>query len=108
MDLGQHWSERIIREPSAVIHEVIQALDGAGVTHVYLSNDIDGTDPRWTAATGTLERGGLAPSFVTQAIEALRVRFEIVGSDLVEVAPRSSGTYPASPRAPSRLARTTC
>ncbi len=74
-----------------LIQEVIANLQRAGVRRVYISNDIDGTDPRWAAATGTMEPEGLHPKLVRGVIQALGNVFEIVGSDLVEVAPPLNG-----------------
>jgi guanidinobutyrase len=53
---------------------------------VYVSFDIDGLDPSFAPGTGTPEIGGLT---VIQALEILRGcrSLEVVGGDLVEVAP---------------------
>jgi len=52
----------------------------------YLSLDIDGIDPSYAGGTGTPEIGGLT---VPQALEVIRGcrGLELVGADLVEVAP---------------------
>ncbi len=53
---------------------------------VYLSFDIDGLDPSFAPGTGTLEIGGLT---TPQGVEIIRgcAGLDIVGCDLVEVAP---------------------
>lgn len=53
---------------------------------VYLSFDIDGLDPAFAPGTGTPEVGGLT---VPQALEIIRgcAGLDLVGADLVEVAP---------------------
>ena len=53
---------------------------------VYLSFDIDGLDPSYAPGTGTPEIGGLTTA---QALEIIRgcKGLDIVGCDLVEVAP---------------------
>ncbi len=60
---------------------------------VYLSFDIDGLDPAFAPGTGTPEIAGLT---VPQALEIIRGcrGLELVGADLVEVAPiyDTSGT----------------
>jgi guanidinobutyrase len=60
---------------------------------VYLSFDIDGLDPAFAPGTGTPEVGGLT---VPQALEIIRgcAGLDLVGADLVEVAPiyDTSGT----------------
>ena len=63
--------------------EVREKLGGGPV---YLSFDIDGLDPAYAPGTGTLEIGGLT---TPQGIEVIRGCYglDIVGCDLVEVAP---------------------
>jgi guanidinobutyrase len=53
---------------------------------VYLSFDIDGIDPAFAPGTGTPEVGGLTS---IQALEIIRGArgLDLVGADLVEVAP---------------------
>jgi guanidinobutyrase len=57
-----------------------------GDTPCYLSLDIDGIDPAFASGTGTPEIGGLS---VPQALEIVRGcrGLQLVGADLVEVAP---------------------
>ncbi|RXZ45610.1 agmatinase [Crenobacter cavernae] len=68
----------------APLMEEVRALIGDGP--VYLSFDIDGIDPAYAPGTGTPEIGGLT---VPQALEIIRGAWglDIVGADLVEVAP---------------------
>jgi guanidinobutyrase len=63
--------------------EVREKLGGGPV---YLSFDIDGLDPAYAPGTGTLEIGGLT---TPQGLEIIRGCYglDIVGCDLVEVAP---------------------
>jgi guanidinobutyrase len=53
---------------------------------LYISFDIDGIDPAFAGGTGTPEIGGLT---VPQALEIIRGcrGLNVIGSDLVEVAP---------------------
>ena len=67
--------------------DIVDWLREAGVERLYISNDIDGTDPRFAAATGTPEPGGLLPEVVCELIETVGAAFDVVGSDVVEVAP---------------------
>jgi guanidinobutyrase len=64
--------------------EEVRAQLGAGP--VYLTFDIDGLDPAYAPGTGTPEIGGLT---VHQGLEIIRGcrGLDIVGGDLVEVAP---------------------
>jgi len=60
--------------------------DQLGEGPVYISFDIDGLDPAFAPGTGTPEIGGLT---VPQALEIIRGcrGLDVVGADLVEVAP---------------------
>jgi guanidinobutyrase len=71
------------RSLAPLMQEVREQL-GAGP--VYLSFDIDGLDPAFAPGTGTPEIGGLT---VVQGLEIVRgcAGLELVGGDLVEVAP---------------------
>jgi guanidinobutyrase len=66
-----------------LMEEVRTQVDGGPV---YISFDIDGLDPAFAAGTGTPEVGGLT---TPQALEIIRGCYglNIVGCDLVEVAP---------------------
>lgn len=57
-----------------------------GAGPVYLTFDIDGIDPAYAPGTGTPEIGGLT---VPQALEIIRGcrGTELLGADMVEVAP---------------------
>ena len=57
-----------------------------GDAKVYLSYDIDSLDPAFAPGTGTVEIGGLT---TWQALEIIRgcAGLQLVGGDLVEVAP---------------------
>jgi len=58
-----------------------------GQDPVYISFDVDGLDPAFAPGTGTPEVGGLYPREVQQILWAL-AGLEIVGGDVVEVAPQ--------------------
>lgn len=53
----------------------------------YLSVDVDGIDPAYTPGTGTPEIGGMRPEQVQALIRSLQGK-QIVGADVVEVAPQ--------------------
>ena len=65
---------------------MVGVRDQLGEGPVYLSFDIDGLDPAYAPGTGTPEVGGLT---MPQALEVVRGcrGLDIVGCDLVEVAP---------------------
>ena len=77
---------------------VVSHLRARKVTRVYLTNDIDGTDAHFAAACGTPEPDGLTPEQVCAVISAIGQAFDVVGADLVEVAPGLSLDAQASAR----------
>ncbi len=95
-----------VKESSAerIAQEIIENFERANVKGIYISNDIDGTDPKFASATGTPEPGGLQPQMVASLICALGERFEVWGSDLVEVAPVLVGTQDNEPEQTLRTA----
>jgi agmatinase len=101
----QHWADECRAAPERVIDEVIAHYKKIGVHGVYLSNDIDGTDASWAAATGTPEGGGLEPSFVLSLIRRLGAEIGILAGDVMEVAP-PLGPTPADGERTARLGAT--
>lgn len=89
LGIRQYWAAEFSKNNAdALIAEVMQKFRDAGVRRLYLSNDIDGTDYRWAAATGVPTRArGLHPAWVSALIAAAGEQFEVVGADLMEVAP---------------------
>ena len=74
------------RGAEAVVADAIdQALDGPEV--IYLSVDVDVIDPGMAPGTGTPEPGGLLTRELLRAIRQVVGRVELVGMDVVEVAP---------------------
>jgi agmatinase len=74
------------RGAEAVVADAIsEALDGPEV--IYLSVDIDVIDPGMAPGTGTPEPGGLLTRELLRAIRQVVGRVELVGMDVVEVAP---------------------
>lgn len=88
LGVRQHWASEVAeRDPVELAGEIVAHFEALGVQGIYVSNDIDGTDPRFGAATGTPEPDGLHPDLVVGLIEHVCARFEVWGTDLVEVAP---------------------
>jgi agmatinase len=83
----QLWAEDVRRDPEGAIAGVLGHLRDAGVERVYFSNDIDGTDASFAAATGTPEPAGLEPDFVVRLLRRVAGAFELAGGDVMEVAP---------------------
>ncbi|MCB0416144.1 MAG: arginase family protein [Bdellovibrionaceae bacterium] len=89
--IQQFWASEIPFQEASVVDRVCQHFEKLGCEHIYVSNDIDGTDISAAPATGTPEAEGLRPEFVHEVIQALGKRFEVIGGDVVEVAPPLSG-----------------
>ena len=73
----------------AAIADRARAVVGAG--RVYVSVDVDGFDPAFAPGTGTPEVGGLTPREGLALLRALG-GLDIVGADVVEVAPQYDPT----------------
>ncbi len=88
LGVRQIWADEArARSAADLAEEAVGFFEGAGASGIYISNDIDGTDPRYAAATGTPEPAGLEPELVEALIRAVGQRLPVWGSDLVEVAP---------------------
>ncbi len=97
LDVRQLWSDMAMADVQRTADHLVALFERAGVRRVYISNDIDATDPEYAAATGTMEPGGLHPDAVIRWIEAVAARLPIIGSDLVEVAPPLKNDRPGEP-----------
>ena len=90
---GMRWhlmAEIERRGFDAVLEDAIsEALDGPEV--IYLSVDIDVLDPAFAPATGTPEPGGLTSSQLLKAVRTIVSLVDLVGADIVEVAPHYEG-----------------
>jgi agmatinase len=82
-----------------ILDELVQRILSSGAEQVYVTNDIDGTDPRWCAATGTPETEGLTPHFISALLQRLGEEkdLNVIGSDLMEVAPNLNRHVPQEP-----------
>ena len=88
----QYWPEEYLVRPIAdIAEEIARRFEERGVDCLYISNDIDGTDSAFAAATGTPEDRGLTPEQVSTLSSRLARRFPLIGADLVEVAPPLGG-----------------
>jgi agmatinase len=70
---------------------VAKARDVVGAGPVYVSFDVDGIDPAFTPGTGTPEVGGLTPREAQRILRGL-AGLEVIGGDVVEVAPQYDAT----------------
>jgi agmatinase len=66
-----------------------EAMEGPRA--VYLSVDVDVLDPAYAPATGTPEPGGLTARELLRAVRKIALAADLVGVDVVEVAPAYDG-----------------
>ncbi|GGH06956.1 agmatinase [Alsobacter metallidurans] len=83
-----HAEEFAAMGPEAAIAKA-RAVVGDGPT--YVSFDVDSLDPAFAPGTGTPEVGGLTPREALQILRGLR-GIDVVGGDVVEVAPQYDAT----------------
>jgi guanidinopropionase len=81
--------EDVDRIGIAGIIEQARAVVGDGPT--YISFDVDGLDPAYAPGTGTPEAGGLTPREAQAILHGLK-GLDIIGGDVVEVAPQYDAT----------------
>ena len=85
--------EIVERGLTTVVDEAVAYAAGPGpdgeppATGVFLSIDIDVVDPGMAPGTGTPEPGGLTSRQLLDTVRRLGRELEVVGADLVEVAP---------------------
>src|SRR5438105_563668 len=70
---------------------VAKAREVVGGGPTYISFDVDGLDPAFTPGTGTPETGGLTPREAQAILHGLK-GVDIIGGDVVEVAPQYDPT----------------
>jgi arginase family enzyme len=87
LGVRQFWASEVAARGEAVIDDIVAHLRARKISQLYFSNDIDATDMAFAPATGAPEPDGLTPEFVIHLIERLGREFDLVGADLVEVAP---------------------
>lgn len=87
LGVRQFWADECVRDPKGAHERILEHLERVGCKRLYISNDVDGTDERWASATGTPESNGLTPEFVEGLILEAGKRFDVVGGDVMEVAP---------------------
>jgi agmatinase len=81
--------EEVMRMGVDAVVDKARAVVGDGP--VYVSFDVDGLDPAYAPGTGTPEVGGLTPREAQQMLRGLQ-GLDIIGGDVVEVAPQYDPT----------------
>jgi agmatinase len=105
LGVRQLWAAEVRRDPAAALDAVVAQLRAAGASTVYLSNDIDGTDPAFADATGTPEPGGLDPEWVGALVRRLGAEIGLCGGDVMEVAPQVARSPDGGARTVATAAR---
>ena len=85
--IHSHYMAEVERDSFAKVMEraIAEALDGP--EFLYISFDIDSLDPAYAPGTGTPEPGGLTPREAFPIVRRLCAEANVVGLELVEVAP---------------------
>ena len=88
------------------IREVVgRAVGIAGDGPVYLTVDVDVLDPAFAPGTGTPEPGGMTSAELLWAVREVSRRLQLVGADVVEVAPTAVGSADITALVADRLVR---
>jgi len=82
-------TEEVVEMGTAAVVAKARAVVGDGPT--YVTFDVDGIDPAFAPGTGTPEVGGLTPREALAIVRGL-AGLDIIGGDVVEVAPQYDGT----------------
>lgn len=83
-----HIEDVVRMGPEGVIRKALEVV-GDGPT--YISFDVDGLDPAYAPGTGTPEAGGITPREAQLILRGLK-GIDVVGGDVVEVAPQYDPT----------------
>jgi agmatinase len=75
------WGQGPAPEPAVIVEAI-------STDRVYLTVDVDGLDPACMPATGTPVQGGLEWYYAMDLLRELFRRKNVIGADVVEVAPR--------------------
>jgi agmatinase len=100
----RHFLASEIRE-RGIEAVVSAALEGLGPGPAFLTVDVDVLDPAFAPGTGTPEPGGLTSSELLWASRTVAERIELVGADVVEVAPLAPGTVDVTALVGDRITR---
>jgi agmatinase len=82
-----------------------QALAHIGSGAAFLTVDVDVLDPAFAPGTGTPEPGGMTSADLLRACRTAAERLELVGADVVEVAPTAIGSADVTALVADRIVR---
>jgi agmatinase len=71
---------------------VERAVETVGAGPAFLTVDVDVLDPAYAPGTGTPEPGGMTSADLLWSARTIAERLELVGADVVEVAPTAIGS----------------
>jgi agmatinase len=84
-------NEIVERGLTDVVDEAVACSLEGGAKGVFISVDIDVVDPGLAPGTGTPEPGGLGSRELLDTVRRLARQLEVLGADVVEVAPPYDG-----------------
>jgi agmatinase len=88
------------------IQEIVgRTLGIVGEGPVFLTVDVDALDPAFAPGTGTPEPGGLSPVDLLWACRTIAAGLDIVGADVVEVAPTAVASADVTALVADRIVR---
>jgi agmatinase len=88
------------------IGQVIErALERIGAGPAFVTVDVDVLDPAFAPGTGTPEPGGMTPADLLRACRTTAHGLELVGADVVEVAPTAIGSGDVTALVADRIVR---
>lgn len=92
-EIRSHYMAEVERDglPAVMERAISEATDGP--EYLFLSVDIDCLDPAYAPGTGTPEPGGLTPRELFPFVRRLCAETNVVGMELVEVAPLLDPSY---------------
>lgn len=97
-EVKQIWAKEALGlTPDELADRVLHHFKKIGIKHLFISNDLDGTDSQWAAACGTPEPDGLTREHILTVIQRIaELDIHVIGADLVELAPGLSLSQEAS------------
>ena len=102
--IRSHYMAEVERDGFNKVMEraIAEALDGP--EYLFISVDMDSLDPAYAPGTGTPEPGGLTPREAFKILRRLCAESNVIGFELVELAPMLDPTYVSAMNA-NRLIR---
>ncbi len=88
MELARKAGVSIFELRSREMPDLKKVVQAVSTEQVYITLDVDGIDPSSMPATGTPVQGGLEWYYTLDLLREIFLKKEVVGCDIVEVAPR--------------------